>query len=102
MIYHVLPGDAQVEDFRQTGLSGEILICREALIEGDISGETLDDFFENRAAFHGEDSASYNANVASQFRRLLDVGQSDEVNLWFEYELFCAVNMWFCLSLLRD
>ena len=102
MIYHVLPGDAQVKDFRQTGLPGELLVCREALIDGDISGETLDEFFYNRAAFHGEDLASYDANVASQFRRLLDAGPSDEVNLWFEYDLFCAVNMWFCLGLLSD
>lgn len=106
MIYHVLPGDAQVKDFRATGLQGEMLVCREALIDGDVSGETLDEFFINRAVFvnqtHGEDPSVYNANVASEFRRLLDVNDGDEINLWFEYELFCAVNMWFCLSLLRD
>jgi len=100
MIYHVLPGDAQVEDFRQTGLQGELLVCREALVDGDLSGETLDEFFNNRAAVHNEEPAVYDANVASQFRRLLDVGPTDEVNLWFEYELFCSANMWFCLSLL--
>jgi len=102
MIYHVLPGDAQVKDFRQTDLPCELLVCREALIDGDISGEKLDEFFYNRAAFHGEDLASYDANVASQFRRLLDAGPSDEVNLWFEYELFCAANMWFCIDLLSE
>jgi hypothetical protein len=102
MIYHILPGDAQVEDFRQTGLQGELLVCREALIQGDISGETLDEFFNDRAAFLGESGFNYDANVASQFKPLLNVGLADEVNLWFEYELFCAVNMWFCLSLLRD
>lgn len=102
MIYHVLPGDAQVEDFRQTGLPGEVLVCREALIEGDISGETLDEFFSNRADFHGEPRSDYDVHVASQFRRLIDVGRADEVNLWFEYDLFCVVNMWFCLSLLLD
>jgi len=101
MIYHVLPGDAQVEDFRQTGLQGELLVCREALVDGDVSGETLDEFFNNRAAVHNEEPAVYDVNVASQFRRLLDVGPTDEVNLWFEHDLFCAVNMWFCLSLLR-
>jgi hypothetical protein len=100
MIYHVLPGDAHLEDFRQTGLKGELLVCREALVDGDLSGETLDEFFNNRAAAHNEETAVYDANVASQFRRLLDVAASDEVNLWFEYELFCAANMWFCLSLL--
>ena len=105
MIYHVLPGDAQVNDFRETGIEGEVLICREALIDGDVSGDTLEEFFNNRAAFVNEFSGDqpflYKANVASQFRRLLKAIDRDEVNLWFEYELFCAVNMWFCLSLLH-
>jgi len=104
MIYHVLPGDAQVDVFKRSGIDGEVLVCREALVEGDVSGETLDEFFINRAAFHNEssneDPAGYNAIVASQFRRLLDARDGDEVNLWFEYELFCAVNMWFCVDLL--
>ncbi|HYJ91106.1 MAG TPA: hypothetical protein VEV84_07350 [Pyrinomonadaceae bacterium] len=106
MIYHVLPGDAQIEAFEQSGIEGELLVCREVLVEGDLSGESLDEFFTNRAAFinseYDDDPALYNANVASQFRRLLDVKESDEVNLWFEYELFCSVNMWFCLSLLES
>jgi hypothetical protein len=104
MILHVLPGDAQVEVFRASGIGGDMLICRETLVEGDISGDTLDEFFINRASFvnsaYDEDPANYNAKVASQLKRLLDVNDGDEVNLWFEYELFCAVNMWFCLELL--
>ena len=104
MIYHVLPGDAQVDAFKQSGIEGEILVCREALVEGDVSGDTLDEFFINRAAFHNstsdEDPANYNANVASQFRKLDDLSDVDEVNLWFEYELFCSVNLWFCCELL--
>ena len=106
MIYHVLPGDAQVDVFRLSGIEGEVLVCREALVEGDVRGDSLDELFINRAAFHnessGEDPASYNANVASQFRRLLEVTEGDEVDLWFEYDLFCAVNMWFCIDLLSD
>jgi hypothetical protein len=105
MIYHVLPGDAHVDDIRQTGLTGDIVFCREALVDGDLNCDTLDEFFSKRAAFinraTGEDPALYDVNVASQFRKLLDVDGRDEVNLWFEYELFCAVNMWFCLSLLH-
>jgi len=104
MIYHMLPGDAQVGAFKNSGISGEMLVCRECLIEGDISGETLDEFFVNRSAFinaaYGDDPANYNGVVASQFRPLKDLSVRDEINLWFEYELFCAANLWFCLSLL--
>jgi len=106
MICHVLPGDAHVDDFLESGIEGEMLVCREALVEGDISGGSLDEFFANRAAYitrtYGEDPSTYKANVASQFRRLLAVWKGDEIHLWFEYELFCAVNMWFCLSLLEN
>jgi hypothetical protein len=104
MIYHVLPGDAQVEAFKRSGIDGEMLVCRECLVEGDISGDTLDEFFTNRAAFindtYDDDPSNYNANVASQLRKLPDLTNSDQVNVWFEYELFCAANMWFCLDLL--
>lgn len=100
----MLPGDAQVEAFKESGIEGEMLVCREALVEGDVTGETLDEFFINRAAFHNnssdEDPANYNAKVASQFRKLTELSDKDEVNLWFEYELFCAANMWFCIDLL--
>ena len=105
MILHVLPGDAQVPAFNESGIEGEMLVCREALVEGDISRDSLDEFFINRAAFinsvYDEDPSNYNARVASQFRRLLEIHTGDEANLWFEYELFCAVNMWFCLDLLN-
>lgn len=106
MMYHVLPGDAQVEAFRASGIEGEVLVCREALIYGPIDAEDLDSFWRERAQFivseYGEDEISYHENVADQLSRLQDLGPDDEVALWFEYELFCSVNMWFCLSLLEN
>jgi len=106
MIYLMLPGDAQVGAFKNSGIDGELLVCRECLIEGDVSGETLDEFFINRSAFineaFGDDPANYNAGVASQFRQLKELSIRDEINLWYEYELFCAANLWFCLSLLAN
>ncbi|MFL6375680.1 MAG: hypothetical protein ACJ73D_13515 [Pyrinomonadaceae bacterium] len=106
MIYHVLPGDAQVAEFTAAGLDGEVIVCREALIDGPIHAEDLDQFWDQRARFivaeYGEDEIAYHDNVARDLARLQEVEAGDEVNLWFEYELFCAANMWFCLSLLND
>jgi hypothetical protein len=106
MIYHVLPGDAQVEAFRETGLKGEVIICREALITGDVDADTLDGFWNQRARYilaeYGEDEIIYHEKVADELLRLTDVSGDDEVNLWFEYEAFCSVNLWFCMSLLPD
>ena len=48
MIYHVLPGDALVETFEKTNIEGEIIVCRECLIEGDWQAESLEDFWQLR------------------------------------------------------
>lgn len=106
MIYHVLPGDAQVAAFEATGVEGEVIVCREALIHGPIDAHDLEQFWNERARFivgeYGADEIAYHDNVARELARLQDFEEGDEVNLWFEYELFCSVNMWFCLSLLND
>jgi hypothetical protein len=106
MILHVLPGDATVTKFKATGLDGEIAVCREALIEGDVSGDTLPEFWENRASFiagrYPEAGESYHENVVREFAKLTAVHSGSEINLWFEYELFCQTNMWFCLSILAE
>lgn len=105
MIYHVLPGDAQVEEFSRSGIDGQVIVCREALIYGPIDAPDLDKFWDDRARFivgeYGEDEIAYHDNVGGELAKLQDVEAGDEVNLWFEYELFCSVNMWFCMSLLR-
>lgn len=105
MIYHVLPGDAQAEEFRKTGLDGEVIFFREALIVGPVDAENIDNFWDERAQFilaeYGEDVIDYHEKVADEIARLIDVNDVDEVNLWFEYELFCSANMWFCLDLLK-
>lgn len=104
MIYHVLPGDAQVEEFKKTDIDGEMIVCREALVCGPTDAETAEEFWNERAQFivteYGEDEIDYHEKVANELLKLADVTYDDEVNLWFEYELFCSVNMWCCLSLL--
>ena len=104
MIYHVLPGDSLVEEFNKTKIGGETIICRECMIVGDLSGETLDEFFDRRANFllvaYATDEIEYHEKVADELSRLIDLDDGTEVNLWFEYELFCQTNMWFCLYLL--
>ena len=106
MIYHVLPGDAQVEEFKKTKIEGDVIVCRECLIVGDVNADTLPEFWEQRARFilseYGEDEIEYYERVANELAKLLDLDKDDEVNLWFEYELFCSVNMWFCLWLLSE
>lgn len=106
MEMHILPGDSLVEAFKETKIGGEIVVCRECLVDGDVSARSLDDFWEIRANFlnkdDSEDEKNYHTYAKPEFEKILNVSGSATVNLWFEYELFCQVNMWFCLYLLRD
>ena len=106
MIVHVLPGDAQVEEFKKTGLEGDVVVCREAFVDGDVRAASLDDLWRVRERYlsgtYPDASVDYRKSVAAEFEKLLDLPASAEIDLWFEYELFCQVNMWFCLWLLRD
>jgi hypothetical protein len=106
MNIHVLPGDSLSAEFSKTGIDGDVIVCREAMIAGDISPEDLDLFWDVRANYllleHGNDPIEYRESVAYELERLTELSPETEVYLWFEYELFCQANMWFCLHLLKD
>lgn len=105
-IMHVLAGDSLVESFKNTHIKGEIVVCRECLIDGDLKAENLEDFWRSRERFlsktYPKEPAFYEESVKREFERLVENTDEGEINLWFEYELFCRVNMWFCLSLLGE
>ena len=92
MIYHVLPGDSVATEFKKNNIDGEKIVCREALVAGPLDGESLDEFWDLRAKFilteYGEDEIEYHEKVADPLNLLTELTSDDEVNLWFEYELF--------------
>ena len=100
---HILNGDATAEIFHETNLVGDILIWREVLCEGPISKYgSLGDFFNQRAEFldkeYGESvNVSYHSFVIPELEKLTKLENYDEVVLWFEYDLFCQVNLLFIL-----
>jgi hypothetical protein len=102
MNYHILNGDSLAGTFAGTGIAGEVVVFREGLIDGDLSGDTLEEFWRARARYMGLTDAEYYAGVVNDFERVLKAPGGSEINLWFEYDLFCQVNMWFILSLLRE
>jgi hypothetical protein len=106
MTYHILNGDCLAEQLNQTSIQGQRIVCAECLIDGDVSGDTLPEFWETRAKFISDSySASkdeYFAKVVTAFDTILNLPEEAEVNLWFENDLFCQVNMWFVLSLIAD
>ena len=106
MIMHVLPGDAVANEFTDAGLEGQLVVCRECLVEGPVDAADLRDFWTQRRKYlasHQPDADSnYPRDVAAELEKLIALPAGSEVNLWFEYELFCQVNLWFCLYLLGN
>jgi hypothetical protein len=102
--FHILNGDALLDFFPETILSGEIIVARECLVDGPVTGESLNEFWQTRASFiaaeYNEEQAVYFDDVVTEFNKITLIPEGSEVNLWFEEDLFCQVNLWFCMSLL--
>jgi Domain of unknown function (DUF1835) len=100
--HHVLNGDCLAEQLRQTAINQDFIVCREALIDGNVKADNLDEFWKIRAKFIAN---IYNASIedyfdrtVKEFEKLTNLPQNSEICLWFENDLFCQVNMWFVLS----
>ncbi|NOU59152.1 DUF1835 domain-containing protein [Marinifilum caeruleilacunae] len=104
--YHILNGDCLKEMFPKS-LKGELIVARECLVDGDVEGESLDDLLEVRAKFICSkypvfSEEEYQQGTSIEIKKILKAAEEDEVNLWFEDDLFCQVNFWFCLNLLFE
>jgi hypothetical protein len=104
----VLNGDASLTLFRQCGVPGEIIICREMMCEGKVKfTNNLSAFFESRSKhlqFHyGIDRKTYYSHVVRELEKMVFFASStDEIVLWFEYDLFCQVNLLFLLHFIAN
>lgn len=105
MQIHILTGDGLANYFRYASIDGSVIVSRECLIDGDVGGNDLKDFWATRANFiadtYKDSTTNYLEKVASEYEKIFFLSAEDEVNLWFEYDLFCQVNMWFTISLLH-
>lgn len=102
--YHILNGDCLANQLASTSINGNYIICRECLIEGDLTAGDTTGFWEMRAKFisktYRTSPEEYYNNTVKEFEKLKEIGDHAEVCLWFEHDLFCQANMWFMISLL--
>jgi len=91
---HILNGDAISEQFKASFPNQKFLVWREALCQGPLNYEIRDkDFRNQRIDFL---NASLSANIAHHLIDELEktnLSLYEEVILWFEYDLFCQVNL---------
>ncbi len=100
---HVLNGDALRSNFP---FGGRIVVCRECLIDGPVSADSPAAFWALRRGFlhavYGADPDEYMVKVQRELEILSRSDDAGEINLWFEHDLFCQVNMWFILHYLTE
>jgi hypothetical protein len=103
-ILHILNGDDTLRGFEETGLDGDTLVWREVLSEGPLSKKLDADFWQMRAEWVSKDfnstPAQYMEWVTGELAKLN--GPYDEINLWFEFDLHCQVNMLGVMQLLKQ
>lgn len=103
-IFNITNGDCLAEQLKETTIPGEMIICREALVTGSLQAENLDVFWKVRSEFiaenYGDTKENYYRKVVSECNKIMQIPEDSEVHLWFEDDLFCQVNMWFCLTLI--
>lgn len=101
---HILNGDALKDRF-PSSLDGKLIVARECLVDGDVSADTLAELFQLRASYldisNGPEEEQYRNKVIPEFKKIMNLAPDSIVNLWFEDDLFCQVNLWFVSSLIE-
>ena len=103
--FHILNGDALKEQFPDS-LNGKLIVARECLVDGDVSADSLDQLFQLRAEYlsnaYDSEIDFYHQEVIPEFNKIISLPEHSVVNLWFEDDLFCQVNLWFVSHLIHD
>lgn len=102
--YHILNGDALRERFPKE-IDGALIIARECFVDGNVNGDSLEALFKTRARFISEEYTGYSvqdyySNTVSEFEKIQNLPDNTQINLWFEDDLFCQVNLWFTVNLI--
>jgi len=104
---HILNGDSTKDILKQTSIEGDIVVWREMLCEGPICMEVgSDEFWLKRYDYFknelGVSKLEYYDKTIKEIVKLEDVSDFDEVVFWFEYDLFCQVNLMALCSYLME
>lgn len=105
-LLHITNGDNFTKRLESLQINGDIITWREMLCEGktltNVGSET---FWKTRFDFlHKNYKVSkswFIEKTLKEYRSLCNHKQQDEIVLWFEYDLFCQINLIAVLSWLK-
>jgi hypothetical protein len=103
---HITNGDSFTQKLKSLKLNGEIITWREMLCEGKTETNVgSESFWKTRFDFlHKNYKVSkswFVEKTLKEYRSLCNHKQQDQIILWFEYDLFCQINMLAVLSWLK-
>ncbi len=96
---HILNGDSTLQLFQASGIQGDTFVWKEVLSDGPTHIDFgSDQFWKEREAFMTMafklDEGNYSKSLIEPFKALeKSLKTFDEIVLWFEYDLFCQINM---------
>ncbi len=103
---HITNGDSLTQRMKELNLVvGDFLTWREMLCEGPTEIEVETELsIKKRKAFlkkyYRIDSSDYEEKFISQLKKIDQLTTYNQIILWFEYDLFCHINMIAAISLL--
>ena len=104
---HILNGDSTSFGIKKGNINGDIIVWREMLADGFIDKDVGSDvFWKKRYSFFenelGISKLDYYDKCIKELVKIEDLSNYNEVVLWFEFDLFCQVNlMALCTYLLK-
>lgn len=103
---HITNGDSFTSKLKKLKLKGEIITWREMLCEGKTETSVGSEaFWKTRFDFlhknYNVSKSWFVEKTLKEYRSLCNHKQQDEIILWFEYDLFCQINMLAVISWLK-
>ena len=106
-LLHITNGDNFTKKLNSLELKGEVITWREMLCEGKtLTNVGSEPFWKARFEFLNKNykvsKSSFIEKTLKEYRSLCNHKQQDQIVLWFEYDLFCQINMVAVISWLKS
>lgn len=97
-LLHITNGDSFTERLNKLNLKGDVITWREMLCEGKtLTNVGSESFWKTRFEFLNKNykvsKSWFIEKTLKEYRSLCNHKQQDQIVLWFEYDLFCQINM---------
>ncbi len=105
-VFHILNGD-QLRELFTSDISGEIYVLRECFVDGPLTSESNRSLYDMRATFISDQYEvatveQYHNHSVTEFDKIQKIPNGSEINLWFDTDLFCQINLLFLCNLLKS